>query len=81
MLSYALSLSLLAGSALGVDFGYSCQNEAFDPTSTTLTASCGTGDGKGTYNNTSINLNDCFAYSNGELYVSFQLLIALALGI
>ncbi|KUI59493.1 hypothetical protein VP1G_06727 [Cytospora mali] len=68
MLRYAIPLSLLAGSVLGVDFAISCTNVTLDATTDVLTAACNIGDGKGTFDTTSINLNDCFAYGDDKLY-------------
>lgn len=70
MFKYALPLCLLAASVLAEDFSYYCKDETLDSSDDTLTASCDSGDGKGTYDTSSLDLNDCFGYADGEITVS-----------
>ncbi|KAK2057084.1 CVNH domain-containing protein [Colletotrichum caudatum] len=55
-------LALLATGVAAGDFSKSCVDEHIDPSTEVLTASCNTGDGKGTMKSTSLDLNSCFAY-------------------
>lgn len=70
MFRQAISITLFAGAVLAADFGQSCKNETFESTTNVLTAICSTGDGEGTVDTTSIDLNTCFGYADGALYVS-----------
>lgn len=70
MLKYALPLCLLVASVLAEDFSYSCTDETLDSSDDALTASCDSGDGNGTDDTSSLDLNDCFAYADGEITVS-----------
>lgn len=72
MFKYALFLCLLAASALGENFSYLCTDETLDSPDDVLTASCDSGDGEGTHDTSSLDLNDCFAYASGEITVSSQ---------
>ncbi|ROW15673.1 hypothetical protein VPNG_02174 [Cytospora leucostoma] len=68
MFRQAISIALLAGAVLAADFGQTCKNETFDSTTNVLTAICNAGDGEGTVDTTSIDLNKCFGYADGALY-------------
>ncbi|KAK2036483.1 hypothetical protein LZ31DRAFT_483666 [Colletotrichum somersetense] len=57
------SVKVLAAS----DFSATCRDEAVDPKTQILTANCDTGDGKGTLKATSLDLDDCFAYTDNEI--------------
>ncbi|TDZ38415.1 hypothetical protein CTRI78_v010851 [Colletotrichum trifolii] len=64
---YSTALTLFATLAAATDFGKSCKDETIDLTTEVLTASCDTGDGKGTLQTSSISLNDCLAFSNNKI--------------
>ncbi|KAL0933890.1 cvnh domain-containing protein [Colletotrichum truncatum] len=65
-----ISLRLLITFAVATfasDFGKTCRDEHIDPNTEVLSASCDTGDGRGTLKSTSINLNDCFGWSDNKI--------------
>ncbi|KAK2052070.1 hypothetical protein LY76DRAFT_598883 [Colletotrichum caudatum] len=62
----AASVEVLAAS----DFSATCRDEAVDPKTRILTANCDTGDGKGTLKATSLDLDDCFAYTENKIVLS-----------
>lgn len=59
-----LIVSVAAG-----DFGQSCTGEKLDSTTDIFSASCNVGDGKGTFADASLNLNECLGYQDGKIIV------------
>ncbi|KAK1974484.1 hypothetical protein LZ30DRAFT_740348 [Colletotrichum cereale] len=63
-------IAVLAASVLAAsDFSRTCRDEAIDSSTKILTANCDTGDGKGTLQATSLDLDDCFAYTDNQIVV------------
>ncbi|KDN69813.1 putative CVNH domain-containing protein [Colletotrichum sublineola] len=69
MKAAAAILALLATVVTASDFSKSCVDEHIEPSTQTLTANCNTGDGKGTFQSTSLDLNSCFAYVANSIRV------------
>ncbi|KAK2008962.1 CVNH domain-containing protein [Colletotrichum eremochloae] len=67
MKAAAAILALLATVVTASDFSKSCVDEHIEPSTQTLTANCNTGDGKGTFQSTSLDLNSCFAYVGNSI--------------
>ena len=63
------ALLFLASSAVAGDWGQSCEHESLDSATDVLSASCNIGDGKGTFDDTSLDLNTCLAYKDGKIIV------------
>ncbi|KAK2012426.1 hypothetical protein LZ32DRAFT_691946 [Colletotrichum eremochloae] len=61
------AIAVVAASVLASDFVYTCKNEALDPTTKILTANCDIGDGKGTLKPASLDLDDCYGYTDNTL--------------
>lgn len=59
----------LASSAVA-QWGQSCVNETINAADDVLSARCNVGDGKGTFANTTLDLNTCFRYADGKIMVS-----------
>ncbi|KAF7562598.1 hypothetical protein G7046_g1530 [Stylonectria norvegica] len=59
--------ALFTVSVFAGDFGQSCVDENIDPATEVLSASCNVGDGKGTFADTSLDLNKCLGYSDGKI--------------
>ncbi|KAH8591791.1 hypothetical protein B0O99DRAFT_631672 [Bisporella sp. PMI_857] len=57
-------LAFLAPLATAYNWGQSCANETLDSATDILSASCNIGDGLGTFQTTSLDLNTCLAYTS-----------------
>lgn len=64
-----IAVSALAAIVAAGDFGNSCTGEQLDAATEVLSATCDTGDGKGTTYETSLDLNKCLKYSDGQILV------------
>ena len=62
-------ISTLLGVSAAANWGNSCQDEKLDSATGVLTANCNTGDGKGTLQANSINLNTCNGWDGASLIV------------
>ncbi|KZL82436.1 cvnh domain-containing protein [Colletotrichum incanum] len=67
MKSPMIAIAFLTTSVIAGDFSRSCNDEHIEPSTQILTASCNTGDGKGTFRSTSLDLNSCFAYVGNKI--------------
>lgn len=68
-MNFIYSIPVLVVSAAAGDWGQSCTGERLESTTDVLSASCNIGDGKGTFVDTSLNLNDCLGYQDGKIIV------------
>ncbi|KAF6808874.1 cvnh domain-containing protein [Colletotrichum plurivorum] len=66
-MKFLATFALLATSVLAGDFGKTCSDEHIDPATEVLTANCDTGDGKGTLNSASLDLNTCLGFSSNKI--------------
>lgn len=71
-MKFLATFALLATSVLAGDFGKSCTDEHIDASTDILTANCDIGDGKGTMNSSSLDLNTCLGFSSNKIQVSFH---------
>lgn len=62
-------VTFLVSSVVAADWSKTCRDEHIDPGTHILSADCDTGDGKGTLKPTSLDLNDCFEFTNNKLQV------------
>ncbi|KAK8092749.1 CVNH domain-containing protein, partial [Apiospora kogelbergensis] len=60
-------ISTLLGVSAAANWGNSCQDEKLDSATGVLTANCNTGDGKGTLQANSVNLNTCNGWDGASL--------------
>lgn len=66
---FIIAVTTLAAIVAAGDFGNSCTGEQLDAATEVLSAACGTGDGKGTTDETSLDLNKCLKYADGQIRV------------
>lgn len=70
-MKFLATIAVVATAVAAGDWGSSCTGEKLDASTEVITASCNVGDGKGTFADTSLDLNDCLKYEDGKIVVSF----------
>ncbi|OHF00915.1 CVNH domain-containing protein [Colletotrichum orchidophilum] len=67
---FSVVVAVLAPLVAAGDFSKSCTDEHIDPATEVLTANCNAGDGKGTIDSASLDLNACFTYTGTKIQYS-----------
>jgi hypothetical protein len=68
-MKFFIAAATLIASAAAGDWSQSCKEAKLDVTNEVLSASCNVGDGKGTFADTSLDLNDCLKYEDKKIIV------------
>ena len=69
-MKFLIAAATLISSVAAGDWSQSCKDAKLDVTTEVLSASCNIGDGKGTFADTSLALNDCLKYEDKKIIVS-----------
>ncbi|KAF4468908.1 CVNH domain-containing [Fusarium albosuccineum] len=67
-MKFLVTFSALLPLAVAADWGQSCKDEVLDPATNIITASCNSGDGKGTFVDAELDLDECLGYADGKIF-------------